>query len=120
LFPLECGEKDGLYYAGGVGCGGCDLPNSLCAGGEMLYAHRVTTYLMQDMHYSRQELASVQGKWTVKTPPFLVVVRFSDEPEVEYTYFAHNDVLQFSHEITPEGLRQGITNSQLQHYVPME
>lgn len=88
--------------------------------GKRLYAHKVAAYLTHELHYSKQELASVQGKWTVKTPPFQVVVKFSDEPEVEYTYFAHNHVLQFSHSITPKGRRQGITDSQLKHYVPLE
>lgn len=85
---------------------------------KKLYAHRVMVYLTEEMHYSRQEIASVQGVWSVALPPFLVVVKFSDEPEVEYTYFAHNEVLQFSHSITPKGLDQGISESALKHYAP--
>ncbi|WNS44253.1 DUF3139 domain-containing protein [Paenibacillus sp. MMS20-IR301] len=87
---------------------------------KRLYAHRVMSYLLHEKHYSREEIASARGIWSVKLPPFLVKVKFSDEPEVEYTYFAHNEVLQFSHEITQTGLEQGISDADLKHYVPME
>ena len=87
---------------------------------KKLYAHRVMTFLTEEEHYSKQEIASVQGIWSVKLPPFLVVVKFSDEPEVEYTYFAHSGVLQFSHSITQQGIDQGIRESDLKNYVPLD
>ncbi|MFC3886245.1 hypothetical protein ACFOU2_23250 [Bacillus songklensis] len=64
---------------------------------------------------------SILGIWGVKLPSFYaVVVVFKDEPYVEYIYFAHNDILQFDHRITDEGRKQGITESDLKHYVPLE
>jgi hypothetical protein len=43
---------------------------------------------------------------------------YSDEPEVEYTYFAHDEVMQFSHEISLKGLKSGIRESSLKHIEP--
>lgn len=87
---------------------------------KRLYAARVMDYLTEEMHYSKKEIASIQGIWSVKLPPFLVVVKFSDEPGVEYIYFAHSGVLQFSHTITQEGLDQGISEADLKHVVPLD
>lgn len=86
---------------------------------KILYAHRVENYLIKELHYSKQEIASVKGVWGIKLPSFFAVVRFRDEPEVEYTYFAHNEVIQFSHEISEKGLDQGIRESDLKHFVPL-
>ncbi|WP_379161703.1 DUF3139 domain-containing protein [Paenibacillus sp. sgz5001063] len=88
--------------------------------GTIVYAHRVITYLTEEMGYARDEIASVKGEWTIKAPPFAVRVRFRDEPEVEYTYFAHDGVVQFSCEICRKGLDQGVTEKNLKHYVPLD
>ncbi|UQZ32621.1 hypothetical protein C2I18_03035 [Paenibacillus sp. PK3_47] len=82
---------------------------------KFVYAHRVTSYLKEEKGYSSQDIASVQGVWGMKAPPFFVVVKFRDEPEVEYVYFAHDGVMQFSHSITRRGMRQGIERANLKH-----
>lgn len=83
--------------------------------GKYRYERRVTSYLKYEMGYSPQDIALVKGGWGIKAPPFFAVVRFRDEPEVEYTYFAHDDVIQFSHSISRRGLRQGVRESDLRH-----
>ncbi|OKP99119.1 DUF3139 domain-containing protein [Paenibacillus sp. P46E] len=88
--------------------------------GTKVYAHRVKVYLTEEMGYTRAEITSVKGKWTIKAPPFVVHVKFRDEPEVEYTYFAHAGVIQFSHEISRKGLDQGVTEKNLKHYVSLD
>ncbi|WP_246317062.1 DUF3139 domain-containing protein [Paenibacillus agri] len=87
---------------------------------KIKYANRVTNYLIEEKKYSREEIASVKGVWGIKLPPFYAVVIFKDEPDVEYVYFAHNEVLQFSHRLTQEGREKGITKSELKHFVPLE
>lgn len=87
---------------------------------KIYYANRVTSYLVEEEHYSKEELESVKGIWGLKLPEFYVKVIFKDEPDVIYIYFAHNEVLQFDHIITPEGLEKGITNADLKHYVPRD
>lgn len=82
---------------------------------KIIYAHRVSAYLMDNKGYKKEDIASVTGVWGIKAPPFFAVVEFSDEPGVEYTYFAHNDVLQFSHSITSDGWEQGFRESKLKH-----
>ncbi|WP_340019782.1 DUF3139 domain-containing protein [Paenibacillus sp. FSL H3-0457] len=86
---------------------------------KMIYAHRVTEYLIEQKNYSSEEIASVEGVWSIKLPPFLAIVKFKDEPDVEYIYFAHNDVIQFSHRISEEAQKKGKTKSHLKHFVPM-
>lgn len=85
---------------------------------KMIYAHRVTEYLIEKK-YSPEEIESVEGVWSIKLPPFLAIVKFKDEPDVEYIYFAHNDVIQFSHRISEEAQKKGKTKSDLKHFVPM-
>ncbi|WP_145320022.1 DUF3139 domain-containing protein [Paenibacillus xylanexedens] len=86
---------------------------------KMIYAHRVTEYLIEEKKYTPAEIESVQGVWSIKLPPFLAIVKFKDEPDVEYIYFAHNDVLQVSHRISEEAQKKGKTKSKLKHFVPM-
>jgi hypothetical protein len=87
---------------------------------KIIYANRVTNYLIVEGKYNREEIASVKGVWGIKLPSFYAVVIFKDEPDVEYVYFAHNEVLQFSYRLTEEGRENGITESELKHYVPLE
>ncbi|MGN7411686.1 DUF3139 domain-containing protein [Paenibacillus sp. SAF-068] len=86
---------------------------------KVIYAHRVTEYLIEQKNYSSEEIESVEGVWSIKLPPFLAIVKFKDEPDVEYIYFAHNDVIQFSHRISEEAQKKGKTKSDLKHFVPM-
>lgn len=86
--------------------------------GKIVYARKVTAYLKQEMGYTQDEISSVQGKWTIKAPPFVVLVKFKDEPEVKYTYFAHDEVIQFSHSISDEGREAGVNEQSLKHFVP--
>lgn len=87
---------------------------------KIIYAHRVTTYLTEQKHYAPDEIESVEGVWNVKLPPFLTLVKFKDEPDVEYVYFAHNDVIQFDHRISEEAKKNGKTKSDLKHFAPMD
>ncbi|MFB6367678.1 DUF3139 domain-containing protein [Paenibacillus elgii] len=83
---------------------------------KVIYANKVTKYLLEKQNYKENEIKSVKGIWGIKLPPFYATVVFEDEPYVEYIYFAHNDVLQFGYNITEEGRNRGITQSDLKHY----
>ncbi|OMD53579.1 hypothetical protein BSK56_00055 [Paenibacillus borealis] len=85
---------------------------------KFIFSHRVKAYLIEEKGYSDETISSVKGVWGIKAPPFFAVVSFSDEPEVEYTYFAHNEVMQFSHEISLKGRKSGIRESSLKHIEP--
>ncbi|CAM4243751.1 DUF3139 domain-containing protein [Paenibacillus typhae] len=87
---------------------------------KILYAKRVSAYLKETKGYTKQEIASVKGIWSIKAPPFLVEVEFRDEPGVEYIYFAHAGVLQFSYSITPEGRENGFREARLKHVDPVQ
>lgn len=87
---------------------------------KMIYKNRVTNYLLETQNYSEEEIESVKGIWGVKLPSFFAVVIFKDEPNVEYVYFAHNEVLQFDYRLTKEETKRGITVSDLKHYVPLD
>ncbi|MNE70433.1 hypothetical protein D3C80_1662240 [compost metagenome] len=87
---------------------------------KILYAKRVTAYLTDMKGYTKEEISSVKGIWSIKAPPFLVEVEFRDEPGVEYTYFAHAGVLQFSYSITPEGRKNGFREARLKHVDPVQ
>ncbi|SFM45677.1 Protein of unknown function [Paenibacillus sp. 1_12] len=79
------------------------------------FADRVTNYLLNEQHYKKNEIKSVKGIWGVKLPAFYTVVVFENEPYVEYLYFAHNKIMQFSHSVTEEGKQLGITDSELKN-----
>lgn len=85
---------------------------------KRIYAQRVTDYLLQNQNYKREEIQSVQGVWGKKLPSFYAVVVFKDEPQVEYVYFAHNDVIQVSYRLTQEGKEKDMTEKDLKHYDP--
>lgn len=91
------------------------IPFVYVQGNKMAYAEKVRSYLLQEKGYKEEELASVQGVWGIKLPPFYTLVVFKDEPHVEYVYFSHNDVIQFDRRISPEGIRMGITPENLKH-----
>lgn len=82
------------------------------------YADRVTSYLLEEEKYSREEIESVKGVWGKKLPSFYTVVIFKDEPYVEYVYFAHNEIMQFDSRLTEEGEEKGVVLSNLKHIVP--
>ncbi|OPH46967.1 hypothetical protein BC351_02815 [Paenibacillus ferrarius] len=82
---------------------------------KIIYANKVTNYLLNEQHYKKNEIKSVKGIWGIKLPSFYTVVVFENEPYVEYIYFAHNNVMQFSHSVTEEGKQLGITDSDLKN-----
>jgi len=82
---------------------------------KSIYAERVIRYLMEEKGFEKDEIRSVTGVWGIKLPPFYAVVKFADEPGVEYIYFAHDGVHQFSHNITDEGRESGVTDAALKH-----
>ncbi|MNI53145.1 hypothetical protein D3C73_1079630 [compost metagenome] len=87
---------------------------------KIIYAQRVTNYLIEKKGYRAEEIKLVKGVWGIKLPPFYSVVVFKDEPSVEYVYFAHNDVEQFGYNISDEGKQIGKTKDSLNHYVPYQ
>lgn len=87
---------------------------------KIIYKNRVTNYLIESQNYSEEEIEVVKGIWGKMLPSFFAVVIFKDEPYVEYIYFAHDEVLQFDHRLTQEGIERGIIMSELKHYVPLD
>lgn len=58
---------------------------------KQLFEKRVTTYLMETKSYEKEEIQSIQAKWHFAgLPKYWIDVIFFDEPNVIYTYFAHN------------------------------
>ncbi|QFF98981.1 DUF3139 domain-containing protein [Psychrobacillus glaciei] len=86
---------------------------------KYIYKNRVTTYLIEEKGFKKQDIESVEGVWGFKLPAFYAIVTFKNEPYVEYTYFAHdNDVFQFNYEIIEEGQKEGIKEEDLKNYNP--
>lgn len=79
------------------------------------YAQRVTNYLVQEQHYTLEELQSVEGFWGVMLPSFYVDVVFADEPNITYVYFAHNEIQQMQHRPTTGAIRDPIGTTPLKH-----
>ncbi|WP_449445590.1 DUF3139 domain-containing protein, partial [Ureibacillus acetophenoni] len=79
------------------------------------YENKVTNYLLNDMGYDKSEIASVEGVYGFKLPEFYTIVIFENEPYVEYTYFAHKEVLQFDYQII-DSKYDGITKKELKNY----
>ena len=85
---------------------------------KAIYKDRVMDYLTEKKGYEKDGIQSVKGVWGAKLPPFFATVVFENEPYIEYTYFAHNDVIQFEYLITEEGKQKGITENDLINYKP--
>jgi hypothetical protein len=85
---------------------------------KLIYAHRVMNYLVHQADFKREEIQSVHGVWSFKAPPFLVVVVFKDDADVEYIYFAHSGVMQYGYRLTEHAINGGIKEANLKHYVP--
>ncbi|WP_181351133.1 DUF3139 domain-containing protein [Thalassobacillus sp. CUG 92003] len=79
-----------------------------------VYENRVNHYLLEEKGYDKEEIASVEGVIGLKMPPFYTTVIFENEPYVEYTYFAHNEVIQFDYKITDEE-HKGINEEELKN-----
>lgn len=62
---------------------------------KIIYANKVSQYLIEEKGYKKEEIKTIEGVWGKKLPAFYVVVIFKDEPNIEYTYFAHSKVGQF-------------------------
>lgn len=87
---------------------------------KIVYANRVTEYLLEEKQFGKEEIKSVKGVWGKKLPSFYALVTFKDEPYVEYIYFAHNEVKQFGYQLTEEAKEAGVTESDLKHFEPFE
>ncbi|RAV05551.1 DUF3139 domain-containing protein [Paenibacillus sp. YN15] len=85
---------------------------------KWIYANRVTQYLVKEKNYSKAEIQSVKGVWGVKLPAFYVVVTFEEEPEVEYTYYAHDRVLQMGYTLKNGGTPAEADGAGLRYYEP--
>ncbi|MBE1553839.1 hypothetical protein H4683_000913 [Filibacter limicola] len=78
----------------------------------------MSTYLIEEKGFVKEDIESIEGKWG-KLPAFYAIVTFKNEPDVEYTYFAHdNDIFQFSYKITDKGGDEGIVEGNLKNYYP--
>lgn len=66
---------------------------------KITYKHRVMDYLVEEKGYKEDEIAHIEGVYGFKMPKFYTIVIFKNEPTVQYTYFAHSGVLQFSYRI---------------------
>ncbi|MDK8182323.1 DUF3139 domain-containing protein [Paenibacillus sp. UMB4589-SE434] len=88
---------------------------------KWIYANRVTHYLIAEKKYNKDDIQSVTGVWGFKAPAFYAVVVFQDEPDIEYVYFAHAEVIQFSVQRPEKHVGDPmIHTSELKHYVPHE
>ncbi|SES44998.1 DUF3139 domain-containing protein [Psychrobacillus sp. OK032] len=86
---------------------------------KYIYQNRVSTYLMEEKGFEKEDIESIEGKWGFKLPAYYAVVTFKNEPNVEYTYFAHdNDVFQFNYNISEEGQKEGIKEEDLKNNSP--
>lgn len=86
---------------------------------KYIYKNRVTTYLIEEMGFEKEKIESIEGKWGFKLPAYYAIVTFTNEPYVEYVYFAHdNDVFQFNYKITEEGQKKGIKEEDIKNYDP--
>lgn len=81
------------------------------------YENKVTNYLLKEIGYDKSEIVSVEGVYGFKLPEFYTIVIFENEHYVEYTYFAHDGVLQFEYEIIDRKYI-GITKKELKNYDP--
>lgn len=61
----------------------------------MKFAYKVSEYLIEEKGYKKEDITSIEGIWGKKMPAFYVVVIFKNEPNIEYSYFAHGKVRQF-------------------------
>jgi len=83
-----------------------------------LYEHKIREYLIEEIHYTEDEIQSIDCEWYLGgLPNYSVHVIFNDEPNVVYIYFVHRkDRLgQFEH-YTIDGTVLPI--EQLKHYKP--
>ena len=94
------------------------LPKVYIEVNKYIYKNRVMTYLIEENDFEKGDIESIEGIWGFKLPAFYAIVTFKNEPEVEYIYFAHDDVFQFSYQITDEGQKVGIKEEDLKNYNP--
>jgi len=87
---------------------------------KYLYEHKIGQYLIEEIHYTEEEIHSIDCEWYLGgLPNYSVHVIFNDEPNVVYIYFVHRkDRLgQFEH-FTIDGTV--LQPEQLKHYNPYE
>ena len=82
-----------------------------------IYKNRVTDYLLQEVGYDESEIASVEGVYGFKMPEFYGVVIFTNEPYVEYLYFAHGKVSQYEYQIIDSQYDE-LSQDELKNYDP--
>ena len=58
---------------------------------KQLYEKRVENYLIENRSYQKEEIEFIKAEWHLAgLPSYWVNVIYSDEPNVVYIYFAHN------------------------------
>jgi hypothetical protein len=73
---------------------------------------------VEEKHYRKDEIQSVSGVWGKKLPPFYAVTVFKDEPQVEYVYFAHDDIIQFEYRVAGAVTGVELQQKDVKHYEP--
>jgi len=87
---------------------------------KQLYEQKIRHYLIEEVHYTENEIQSIDCEWYLGgLPNYAVNVIFIDEPNVVYIYFVHRkDRLgQFEH-YTIDGTV--LQPEQLKHYQSYE
>lgn len=92
------------------------IPTIYVEANKMIYKNRVMEYLVAEKGYNKEEIKEIKGVWGKKLPPFYTTVIFKDEPSIMYSYFAHNDIIQFEYRSLNN--ESNIKSSDLKHYEP--
>lgn len=88
---------------------------------KQMYERRIEHFLMEEMAYKPEEIQSIEASWHFAgLPAYAVTVIFSDEPQVNYLFFAHdkNQLGQF--EFYTEDGHTIQSPERLKHYAPYE
>lgn len=87
---------------------------------KQVYENRIQDYLIEEKSYMKEDIQSIECKWHFAgLPSYWINVIFSDEPNVVYTYFAHDkeNLLQFEYHVID---RTKLSIEQLKHFDPYE
>ncbi|MFJ7936568.1 DUF3139 domain-containing protein [Sporosarcina sp. NPDC096371] len=87
---------------------------------KRVYENRVEHFLTEEMSYGKEDIQSIEAKWHFAgLPKCWVNVIFSDEPQVVYTYFAHDKehIGQFEYHSIDATI---LSKDKLKHFAPYE
>ncbi|WP_053589095.1 DUF3139 domain-containing protein [Bacillus sp. FJAT-22090] len=84
------------------------------------YENKIEHFLTEEMSYVKEDIQSIEGKWHLAgLPSYWVNVIFSDEPNIVYIYFAHDNVRigQYDYNSIDSTI---LSTDKLKHYEPYE